>query len=146
MIWDSSWAYSKTSIWKLLSLKVTNKWPWMILIKLGPNKSLYEDGQLHQNSSSSSVCFSATSSVCFSLPTLSFHVGIHSRTLFIDERTETQRCYTTSPGSHSCTATEPGWKHSSSDFQPLCFCLNHIHFININVVEFSFVKSKYTLD
>lgn len=33
-----------------------------------------------------------------------------------------------------------------SDLQPLHFFLNHIHFINICVVKFSFVKSDCNLD
>lgn len=155
MIQDSSWAYSQTSIWKLLFLKVTHKWPLTVFIKPEAKKSLYEDGWLYQSGYIRVIQFISVPHLplAFTFPqwasiwgsTQEHGLRIRaSAPSFMDEKTETQRCQTTSPGSHSWTAAEPGLKRSSSDFQPLCFFLNHIHFINIYVVKLSFVKSVVT--
>ena len=43
---------------------------------------------------------------------------------------------------HTAEQQQRGLECSSfSDFKPLYFSLNHIHFINIYIVKFSFVKS-----
>lgn len=80
VIWDTSWTYSRTIIWKLLFSRITSKWPWMIVMEPVDNMSLPEDRWLHESSRSCPVCFSATTSVCIYISIGSSHVEIPLRT------------------------------------------------------------------
>lgn len=147
-IWDTSWTYSKTIIWKFLFWRITHKGPLMRLREPVGNMPFPEDRWLHESSRSYPVWLSATCSVCVYIDPLKNREGVYGGgggggsgftiTLYKWTNWEPEML-------NNSRTTQPSrnWNIALLTSGP---CDSSHHVIDICVIQFSFVKYDCNLD